>query len=408
MTFQIAWRNLWRHPRRTILILLAVVVGVWSMLFYSAFIRGLAGQMVRQNIANLTGDVQVQAPGFHANPVLENLMRDPAPARAAVAGALPPGGRVTERLRLGGVLRSPHGAYGATVVGIVPGEERGISFVPEAVAEGAFLPEAAEDDTILVGAALLRRLEARIGHRIVVDAQDASGRIVSHAFTIAGVFRTPIEATEKQFVFARREVLQRVLGLEGVVSELCVKLPEGVAAEPVAAAVRAQLPEGDYAVLTWRDIVPFVGAYLDSMGVFSLIWNIIIFVAMGFGLVNTILMAVFERIREIGLVRALGVTPWGVVSGVLLETALLLVLGMGLGGAAGGLTVAALAGRGVDFSAFAAGSEYFGMASVVYPQSEVVDYLRAGVTVIGLGLVMSLYPAVKAARITPVQALAHV
>ena len=123
---------------RTILILAAVIVGVWSMLFYSAFIRGLAGQMVRQNISNLTGDLQVQAPGYFENPVLENLLRSPAPARAALRETLPVGSRVTERLRIGGVLRSPHGAFGTTVVGIQPAEEVGISFIVDAIAEGEY------------------------------------------------------------------------------------------------------------------------------------------------------------------------------------------------------------------------------------------------------------------------------
>jgi ABC-type antimicrobial peptide transport system permease subunit len=209
-------------------------------------------------------------------------------------------------------------------------------------------------------------------------------------------------------VFCRREVLQAMLGLGETVSEFTAILPEGVAPAEVAGALRARLPEQRYRVFTWRELVPFVGAYLDSMGIFSLIWNIIIFVAMGFGLVNTILMAVFERVREIGLVRALGVTPWGVVSGVLLETALLLVCGLALGSAAGGLTVALLQDGGIDFSAFAAGSEYFGMAHIVYPRAEFRDYLNATGTVLVLGLVMALYPAVKAARITPVQAMAHV
>lgn len=407
MTFAIAWRNLWRHPRRTILILAAVIVGVWSMLFYSAFIRGLAQQMVRQNVANLTGDLQVQAPGFFENPVLEHLLRDPAPARAALEEVLPTGSRVTARLRIGGVVRSAHGTFGATIVGIVPAEEEGISFITEAIAEGELLP-AARQDGIVVGEALLTRLEARLGHRLVIDAQDANGTIVSRAFTIVGVFRAQVEATEKQFVFCHRGTLQEMLALGPTVSELAAVLPAGAEAAVVAEALRARLPAESFRVMTWRELVPFVGAYLDSMGVFSLIWNIIIFVAMGFGLANTILMSVFERVREIGLVRALGVTPWGIVSGVLVETGLLLVSGLVLGGAAGAATVALLQTSGINFSAFAAGSEYFGMAHVVFPRSAGIDYVRAGATVLGLGSLIALYPAAKAARITPVQAMAHV
>ncbi len=406
MIVRTSWRNLWRHPRRTSLILAAVVVGVWSMLFYSAFIRGLAGQMVRQNIANLTGDLQVQAPGFFENPVPGNLVRDVAPVERALEESLPVGALATARLRIEAVLRSPRGIEGATVVGLLPDAERGMSFAPEAIETGAWLADEASDG-VVVGAALLRRLEARPGHRIVIDAQDAEGRIVSRAFVVVGVFRATIEATERQFVFCHRATLQEMLGLPGTVSEVSVRLPEGVAPGPIAEALRERLPAEAFRVLTWRELLPFAGAYLDSMAVFSLIWNIVIFVAMGFGLVNTILMAVYERIREIGLVRALGATPGKVVLGVLLETALLLLIGLVGGSLAGAATVAALHEGGVDFSAFAAGSEYFGMAAVVHPRAEWIDHLRAGATVLGLGLVMCLYPAVKAARITPIQAMGH-
>ena len=405
MILQLAWRNLWRHPRRTVVILGAIIVGVWAMVFYSAFTRGMVDDMVRTNLENLTGHVQVQAPGYFENPVMENLIHDSSVVQGAIAKVATPGMQTTARLRLNGVVRSAHRAVGTTIIGIVPEEERTISFVSRAIGEGQFLDAA--DSGLLIGKALLDQLQAKLGHRLVIDMQDASGQITSRAFQIVGVFRAQIEATEKQFVFCHRDTLQTMLGVGDAVSEWCFVLPDADEAGAFAVALRSQLTGTNLKVLTWRDMLGFLSAYLDAMWIYTLVWNIVVFIAMAFGLVNTILMAVFERVHEFGLVRALGVSPRGVVAGVLLETFILLIIGTGAGSILSAVSVSFFGYTGIDFSAFAAGSELFGISRIIYPTTTVIDYLSAIITVLSLGLLVSLYPAIKAARITPVAAMTY-
>ncbi|RME69143.1 MAG: ABC transporter permease [Verrucomicrobia bacterium] len=405
MTVVMAWRNLWRQPRRTLAILAAVVVGVWAMVFFAALMRGVIADMLEANIANLTGHLQVQAPGFFENPVIDNRLRGGSGLVDRVRAVVPEAARVAARFRVSAVVRSAHGAFGATLVGIVPAEERGVSFIGDAVIAGEGL--SADENGVLMGRALLERLETRIGHRIVVDMQGADGGIVSRAFRIVGVFDAQLEATEKQFLFCRRGTLQDALGVGDDLTEIAVDLPEGIEADTVAAAVREAVAGEAAVVLTWREMVPFVGAWLEGMQVFAVIWNFVVFVAMSFGIVNTVLMAVYERIREFGLVRALGVTPGGIVRLVVVETLMLLALGFVVGTLLSWGSLAPLARHGMDFSMFAEGSEYFGMSRVIFPKLAPGDFLRAGAVVFGLGLLVSLYPAVKAARVTPVQAMAH-
>jgi ABC-type antimicrobial peptide transport system permease subunit len=133
----------------------------------------------------------------------------------------------------------------------------------------------------------------------------------------------------------------------------------------------------------------------------------VVFVAMGFGIVNTTLMAVFERMREFGLMKALGMKPRWILREVLLESFLLLICGMLIGNCLGFFSIYALSGNGIDLSALAAGAEYAGMSRIIYPAVETKDVVVANLTVLLLGLLVSLYPAIKAARFTPVQALAH-
>ena len=137
------------------------------------------------------------------------------------------------------------------------------------------------------------------------------------------------------------------------------------------------------------------------------IWFVVVFVAMGFGIVNTTLMAVYERMREFGLMKALGMKPWWILREVLVESFLLLICGLIVGNVLGFLSIFALSGSGIDLSALSAGAEYAGMSRIIFPAIAVKDVLVANLTVLFLGLLVSLYPAIKASRFTPVEALTH-
>jgi ABC-type antimicrobial peptide transport system permease subunit len=138
-----------------------------------------------------------------------------------------------------------------------------------------------------------------------------------------------------------------------------------------------------------------------------LIWYVVVFIAMGFGIVNTVLMAVFERIREFGLLKALGMKPWWIIRGVLIESFFLLFIGTALGNGLGFLTNWIFLQTGIDLSFFAAGAQHFGMSRIIYPSVNPLDIVLANMVVFVLGMLVSLYPASRAARFTPVEALAH-
>ncbi len=148
-----------------------------------------------------------------------------------------------------------------------------------------------------------------------------------------------------------------------------------------------------------------IKAYLEMSGFFLYIWYFVVFIAMGFGIVNTTLMAIFERMREFGLMKALGMKPFQVIKGVVTETFFLLVLGISAGNLLGFLSVAAIAKNGIDLSALAAGVEMWGIPRILYPEIWIQDVAVAGLVVLVLGLLVSLYPAIKAAGFTPTQAM---
>jgi len=405
MYFQLGWRNIWRNPRRTTVILLAIIIGVWSMIFLGALMRGMIEDMVENGISTMTGEIQVHHKGYRDDPVIENSMPDPKVVETTLNNILPTGSLWTARVRVNAIASNARHSMAVTLVGIDPVREAKVSFIGEAVNKGRFLKS---DDKfgIIVGKALLEKFETKLGHKIILMSQDTNQEIASRSFRIIGVFRTEMESTEKQFAFVTIPAAQQMLKLKDAISEVSIILPEHKDVNKVTVSLREALPPA-YEVQTWRELLPILNAYLEIFNGFSFLWYVVVFVAMGFGIVNTTLMAVFERIREFGLFKALGMKPWWIIKEVLTESFFLLVIGMAIGNVLGFLSVFALSENGIDLSSLAAGAEFAGISRVIYPAILSRDVVLANLVVFVLGLLVSIYPAVKAAKFTPVEALAH-
>lgn len=405
MQIRLAWRNLWRNPRRTSVILAAVVLGVWAMVVFGALMEGMMDQMVRNAVSTLTGNLQIQAPGFRDDPVVQNRMPDASPARlAAEKLAQRSDLKWAPRVRLEAVAQNARHTAGVTLVGIEADREKDVSFLGEAVVEGEMLPKS-EANAILVGRALLEDFATKPGNKLILMSQDANGEIASRAFRIRGVFETSMEANEMQYVFVHLAAAQEMLEMGDGLTEVVLVTGGTGRADAVAAQLKAELPADGYRVYTFRELVPWLRAYMEIFGSYLIIWNLVVFVAMGFGLVNTMLMAVFERMREFGLLKALGMVPRRILGHILTESLFLLALGMLAGSLLSWLTVLLLAHTGIDISAFAEGTDMFGMSRVIYPRMTAFSLLAANLMVLVLGLLVCLYPAWKAARFTPVEAM---
>jgi ABC-type lipoprotein release transport system permease subunit len=405
MIFQMGWRNIWRNKRRTAVILTAVVIGVWSMIFLGALMRGISDRMRQNGIATLTGHIQVHHAGFRKDPVIDNRIATPKEVFKAF-GSLPAGAKYAPRIRVSAVASNARHSTGVTLVGIDPGREAEVSFIGQAVRQGRYLNP---DDPlgILVGEALLEKFETRIGHKLVLMSQDANGEIASRAFRIVGVFAAELESTEKQFVFVTLDASRKMLGVGNAICEAVVLLSSYDIVAETAAELQTLLSKDRYTVATWQELLPLVKAMLDMHDSFIWVWFLAVFIAMAFGLVNTVLMAVFERIREFGLMRSLGMRSRLVVAEVLAEAFYLLVIGTAAGNLLGLLSVFVLSAGGIDLTAFSAGMEFVGMSRIVYPVVALQDVVVADTTVFVMGLAVSIYPALKAARISPVEAMAH-
>ena len=406
MFLTIAWRNIWRNTRRTMVILMAIIIGVWSMIFLGAFMRGIEDGMIKNGIKTLTGHIQIHERGYRNDPVVDNSMFKTKALQSAIEKYLPQGGKWTTRVRVNGIASNARHSSAVTLVGIDPEKEAGISFIGGAVEKGRYLKNG-EAYGILVGKAFAEDFETKVGHKLILMSQDTRGEIASRAFKISGIFDAEMEATEKMFVFITLDAARKMLKLENGVSEVAILLEKESQVKKMLDHLEAALPGSAYEVLSWKKLQPLLQTYLKLYDEFIAIWYLVVFIAMGFGIVNTTLMAVFERMREFGLLKSLGMKSRQIVFEVITESFLLLMLGAVIGNFLAILSVWGLSIKGVDLTAFAAGMETFGMTRIIFPVLRMEDIILSNVIVFVLGLLVCLYPAIKAARFTPVEALAY-
>lgn len=395
----LAWRNLWRHKRRTAIMLFALALGIWSMVVMAALIRGSMEQHIKKEILNLNGHVQIHAPEYRDDPAVDHRF---TPSAALVqALAQKPMIAASARVRVPAVISSERESAGVTLVGIDPERERGLSFISTAITSGLYLASP-DDPGLLLGRKLAERLETALGRRVVLMSQDANNQIGNRGFRVVGIFDADPKAMETGYVFISLNAAQTMLKIGNSISEIAVMARDRNQLEDEVQALRAAAPELD--VAPWTEVQPLLVLTEKVNNVVLLIWFAVVFAAMAFGLINTLLMAVFERTREFGLFQALGMPPRFIIGQVLIESLMLLMLALVLGNLASWASVASLSG-GIDLSAFSQGLELVGVSPVIYPALAAGDVSAANIIVVVLGVLASLYPAWRASRYVPVDAI---
>ncbi len=401
---QLGWRNLWRNHRRTIVMLSAISVGVWAMIFMTALTRGMVDQMIVDGIKALPGHVQMHNPNYLDDPSINNLIPIPdseLDEKFADAGFV----AWASRVKVPAVITSERDSRGITLLGIDPVAEEGLMFVDYEQVDGRFLVDES-DKGIVIGRKLAETLETEIGKRVVVMSQDPDNDNADRGFRIVGLYSASTGAVEEAYAFAGKATLQKMLGIEGGTSEVVFVGDDYRNVDSVYETVVAAVDDS-VVVNRWYDVDTYLGTMMNVMDGFVLVWVVVIFLALSFGLVNTLLMAVFERVREIGLMLALGMKPASILGQIIIESMLLLVLGLAIGDLLAFATIAPLDG-GIDISFVGEGMEMFGAASMLYPKLYMNDIVLANVVVLVLGFLASLSPAWRASRYEPVEALTKV
>ena len=400
----LAWRNLWRNHRRTLIMVAAISVGAWAMIFMTSLMRGMVNDMLRDGIRVLPGHVQVHHAAYRDDPSVNNLL---AMTAGEVSAAMTAAGieRFTARVRVPAIISSERESRGITFVGVDPRREALLDAIGSAIVEGEAL-SGPDDKGVISGQKLADKLDTRVGKRVVVMSQDPDNEVADRGFRVVGLYAANLAVQEETYAFAGREIVQAMLRIGDGVSEVAVSGDDYRDVSQLLAQVSALMDEQDE-VLPWQELDAYLGTMLGVMDGFVLIWVIVIFLALSFGLVNTLVMAVFERVREIGLMLALGMRPSSILAQIIVESILLLVIGLSVGNALAFASIVPLQ-DGIDISIVAEGMEMFGASSVLYPELQMNDVVLANIVVLLLGFLASLSPAWRASRYEPVEAITKV
>ncbi len=395
---QLAWRNLWRQRRRNLTMLVALSFAVMGVIFLNAFLRGLTAQMADGAINSMVGHVKVLQPGYRDDPgiarsfVLESEWSPEIPAGQLQGWA--------RRVRVPAVIMSERETRGIEFIGIDPAQES-ISFVADWTIEGEGL-QGPDDRRILVGKSLAEQLETAAGRRLVIVTQGADGRSREAGYRIAGLYQSEHSALEKFHVFTGIEAAQALL-VSDTVTEVSVRLTDEKYQPTVLQSLIATFVGLN--VFDWQTLQPMAATMMQLSDAMIYILFIIVMSALVFGLVNTVVTAVMERYREIGMLRALGMRAGAVLLQIVTESTLIMIMGVVIGTAAGGGLCLWLS-DGVDLSAFSEGLEAFGFSSnTLVPTIMPADLAFVVVASLVMGVVASFFPALRAVRLNPLEAM---
>lgn len=399
---KMAWRNLWRRSRRTIVTVGAMTLALFALVLYTGLLEGYM-QNMEGNILDLEfGDVQVHAGDYLNRPSIYTRIEEPEALLALLDAQ---GYRATARLLGGGLVAAGESSAGASLRGIDVERDARVSKIHEHASRGEWLDPAFPAGVVL-GRRLAQTLDVEIGDELVLLSQATDGSMANDLFEVRGILLGVGDATDRAGIFMTADAFRNFFALYDGAHQIILRRDGEQELDELAVAVRTAAPELD--VQTWRELMPTMATMIDSTrGIVTIVFYVI-YVVIAILVLNAMLMAVFERIREFGVMKAIGVAPGTVVKIILLESALqtgfAVVIGLVL--AAPGLWY--LSNYGIDTGALG-GISLMGVAFNQIWYAIVTPYTIWG-PVIALVVMVSLavlYPALKAARITPVEAMRH-
>jgi ABC-type lipoprotein release transport system permease subunit len=403
MLLRMAWRNLWRNPRRTLVVLTAIAVGISGSVLTMAINLGVVAGMVDTAIKSGLGHLQVHADGWDENPELEVRLADGGASVREALDSIPEVDRWAPRLRGQGLVASPRASVGVAILGVDPKRERGVSTAAASVAEGRWL---GEPHRIVLGHKLAARLEAKVGSKLVISAQDLTGELTGHAYRVAGIVRAGSRELDDGVVFLRLDDAQALFDMGDAISEIVVVTSDRDRVATIQKALRERLSAGPE-VRTWEQLEPLLVYMVETFDSMAWIIYLAVFIAMAFGIANVLLMAVFERTRELGMMRAVGMSRARVVGLVVLESTMVTAIGLAVGIGVG-LGAAWLLRDGIDISAWAGSLDEYGMESVIRPAMRARDLVAP----VGIGAITavlsSFWPALRAGLAKPADALRRI
>jgi len=404
LVLRLAWRNLWRQPRRTWLTTGAMIFSNILLVFMISLQFGMYGVMIDNTLQTFTGHLQVQAPGYIDDQKMRQVVENVQPLAESLRSKLGHG-RIAARATAFALASSEDRSYGIAIIGVEPEFEPLVSTVPGLVADGRFLI-AGDAREIVVGAALARNLRVGLGDELTLLGSGRDGSFAATVVTVIGIFDTCVTDFDRSFAEIPLALFQDTFSMQGGGHQVVINTIDIDRVPAVKAQVESLLPNGQNLVAhDWDALQPGLKQAIraDMSSAFFMYGILVILVA--FSVLNTQLMSVLERTHEFGIVMALGLKPWRLGRLVLLETAIMGTLGLLLGALLGGLITSYFTANGFSVPGMEEMAAKFNLPGRVFPQVSVMTLLLGPAVVFVFTMLAALYPAQRMQRLQPVEAL---
>jgi putative ABC transport system permease protein len=408
MIWTIAWKNIWRNKVRSLVIIMAISLGLLGGIFSSAVMKGMGDQRVREAIGRETSHIQIHNPAYlEDNEITFTINRYDLSQLSKILDSLPEVYGWSARIKFQCMANSASASTGVMVFGVDPAKERTVSDIPSMICDSCGNYLAGEKHNFaVVGFALARKLKIRLHSKVILTFQDMHGNLTGSAFRVCGIYHTSNSVFDEMNIFVDQTDIASSLAIPpGEFHEIAIRLNNLTQVQFVQEKLH-RLFTG-LSVRNWKQIDPTLGLLNDLMNTWLYLFMSIILLALTFGIINSMQMVILERIRELGMLAAIGMNRPRVFLMIMLESVFLSLAG-GVTGMALGLGLLSITRHtGINLSRLATGFEKIGFNPVLYPSLDIQFFIVLILMVILIGILASVYPAMKALRQNPAEAIRH-
>lgn len=404
---KIAWRNIWRNPRRTILTICAIAFASLLLVFMLSFQFGSYEAMINTSVKIQTGHLQVQADEYQEKKNIRYVVQNPSGV-AAILDTIPDVEAYTFRGQAFSLISSNERTYGVAVSGIDPVREAKVSRLKSLIREGAFLSKS-DTNQALLGKLLAQNLRVKIGDELTVVGQGRDGSIAATVVQVKGIFSSGIRDLDRTAIHIPLKTFQEVYSMQGAVHEVVIIAEALRDIAGIKNAILTGLPSLEskkpLRVLDWDELMPGLRQSIEMDLISGLIFYLLLVLVVAFSILNTFLMAVFERTREFGVLMAIGTKPGRLTKVLLIESMTLTVIGIVAGISIGSLITLYFQTHGIDFSGASELLSQFGITGRMYPKLSLLSAISGPLAVLIITFFAALYPAIKVRMLQPVEAM---
>jgi len=402
IVLRLAWRNLWRHARRTWLTIGAMVFSNTLLVFMISFQFSMYGLMIDNTLMVFSGHMQVQAPGYKDDQKMRQVVPEVQPLADRLRRELD-SDTVAARGWAFGLASSEERSYGIGIYGVEPEFENNVSNIPGLVKDGRYL-QRGDGMEIVIGTMLARNLRAGVGDELTLLGSGLDGSFAAAVVTIVGIFDSGVKEIDRNIAEMPLAAFQDVFYMDGAGHQVVILAPTLNEGPAVQEQVASTLPDG-LVVHDWTVLQPGLKQAIqaDMSSAFFMYGILVILVA--FSVLNTQLMSVLERTHEFGVVMALGMKPGRLGRLVMLETALMGLIGFLMGAAAGALLTYWFSVNGLSYPGMEEMAANFNLPGRVYPQVSLLKTVFGPAVVFVFTLLAAAYPAWRLRRLHPVEAM---